>query len=64
MGFIRLRTDKTWEDHLLFGAIMDGWMDALQATRILAQLMVAGATVVFRAATQAWGQALASEWSM
>ena len=34
-----------------------------QATRILAQVLVAGATVVFRAATQAWGQALASEWS-
>ena len=49
-----LYTLAVWSDH--------GWTDDLQATRILAQLMVAGATVVFRAATQAWGQALASEW--
>ncbi|KXZ45725.1 hypothetical protein GPECTOR_51g711 [Gonium pectorale] len=28
------------------------------AARVLAQVLVAGATVVFRAATQAWGQAL------
>jgi import inner membrane translocase subunit TIM16 len=31
------------------------------ATRILAQVLIAGATVVFRAATQAWGKALQSE---
>lgn len=35
----------------------------LQASRIVAQLLVAGATTVFRAASQAWHQALQSEWS-
>lgn len=32
-----------------------------QATRVLAQVLVAGATVLFRAGTQAWQQALHSE---
>ena len=32
-----------------------------QAARVLAQVLVAGATVLARAATQAWGQALVSE---
>jgi len=33
----------------------------LQASRIVAQLLVAGATTVLRAASQAWHQALASK---
>lgn len=34
---------------------------SVQATRVLAQVLVAGATVLFRAGTQAWQQALHSE---
>jgi hypothetical protein len=36
----------------------------LQASRIVAQLLVAGATTVLRAASQAWHQALQSKWQM
>jgi hypothetical protein len=36
----------------------------LQASRIVAQLLVAGATTVLRAASQAWHQALQSELQM
>lgn len=35
-----------------------------QASRILANLIVAGGTVVFRAATQAWKQAVISKTSL